>query len=110
MVKLFVEDSPTEWIAGAIVCLYDRDRISRDDHIGSEVTNQYGEATFHFTDEQFLDLDDRFGGALPELFVRVYGSDGECVLSTRAEAVPNSVPELIRLPIDRETARRHQLI
>jgi hypothetical protein len=109
-VKLFVEGSPTEWIAGAIVCLYDRDRISRDDHLGTEITNTYGEATFRFTSEQFMDLDDRIGGALPELYVEVYDSQGERVLSTRNQAERNAVPELIRVPIDRELAVAHGLL
>ena len=109
-IKLYVEGSPSEWIAGAIVCLYDRDRISRDDHIGTNVTDSYGEAVFHFTADQYLDVDDRIGGSLPELYVNVYDTDGECVLSTRAQAAPNAVPDLIRIPIDRETARRHRLI
>ncbi len=109
-VKLYVRDSASEWISGAIVCLYDRDRVTRDDHLGTDVTDRYGEATFRFTDEQFLDVDDRVGGSLPELYVRVYDSDGKCVLSTRAEAATNAVPDLIRIPVDRETARRHRLI
>lgn len=109
-VKLFIEDDPTEWVVGAIVCLFDRDRVSRDDHLGTETTNAYGEATFRFTTDQFLDLDDRFGGSLPELYVDVYGSRGERVLTTRTDALPNAVPDLIRVPVPRETAREHGLI
>ena len=109
-VKLFVEGAPTEWIACAIVCLYDRDRISRDDFLGTEMTNTYGEATFRFTEAQFLDLDERLGGSLPELYVKVFGADGECVLSTRVDATRNTVPALIRVPVDRELAHRHGLI
>ncbi|HEV2150614.1 MAG TPA: hypothetical protein VGR37_24665 [Longimicrobiaceae bacterium] len=109
-VKLFVEDAPTEWISGAIVCLYDRDRISRDDHLGTDVTDMYGEATFRFTEDQFLDVDDRLGGSLPELYVTVYDTDGRCVLSTRLNAVPNAVPELIRVPVARELAEAHGLL
>jgi hypothetical protein len=109
-VKLFVEDAPTEWISGAIVCLYDRDRISRDDHLGTDVTDAYGEAKFRFGEEQFLDLDDRLGGSLPELYVMVYDTDGRCVLSTRLNAVPNAVPDLIRVPVARDLAERHGLL
>lgn len=109
-VKLFVEGAPAEWIAGAIVCLYDRDRLSRDDFLGTEMTDTYGEATFRFREEQFLDLDDRVGGSLPELYVKVFGAEGECVLSTRAEATRNTIPPLIQVPVDRELARRHGLI
>lgn len=109
-VKLFIEEDPGEWIACAIVCLYDRDRISRDDQLGMSITNVYGEATFRFTSEQFTDVDERLGGALPELYVRVYDSHGHCVLSTRAQAARNAVPQLIRVPIGRELARKHGLI
>jgi hypothetical protein len=108
-VKLFIEDSPAEWVVGAIVCLYDRDRISRDDYLGMDVTDMYGEATYRFTADQFMDVDDRLGGTLPELYVKVYDSEGCCVLSTRAEATPNTVPPLIRVPVDRELARKHGL-
>ncbi|CAN5889518.1 MAG: hypothetical protein H0W11_07475 [Gemmatimonadetes bacterium] len=108
-VKVFIEDSPMDWIVGAIVCLYDRDRISRDDHLGTDVTNIYGEATFRFTTEQFMDLDERIGGALPELYVKVFDSEGDCVVSTRAQAVSNSVPSLIRVPVALELARQHRL-
>jgi hypothetical protein len=62
-VKLFVREDPTEWISCAIVCLYDRDRLSRDDQLGMDITDSYGEATFRFTDADFLDVDDRIGGA-----------------------------------------------
>jgi hypothetical protein len=109
-VKLFVEDAPAEWISCAIVCLYDRDRLSRDDHLGMNITDVYGEATFRFTREEFMDLDDRLGGVLPELYIRVFDSDGHCVVSSRAQARPNAVPELIRIPVRRELAVRHGLI
>lgn len=109
-VKLFVEGAPTEWIACAIVCLYDRDRLSRDDHLGMDITNSYGEASFRFSPEEFLDVDDRIGGALPELYVKVFDSHGECVVCTRATAEPNAVPDLIRIPVERELAVRHRLI
>lgn len=109
-VKLFVADAATEWISGAIVCLYDRDRISRDDHLGTDVTDVYGEATFRYTAEQFMDVDDRIGGSLPELYVMVYDSDGRCVLSTRAGAAVNAAPDLLRVPIPRDLAVQHKLI
>lgn len=109
-VKLFVADAPTEWISGAIVCLYDRDRVSRDDHLGTDVTDVYGEVVFRFTAEQFMDVDDRIGGSLPELYVMVYDSDGRCVLSTRAQAAPNKAPDLLRVPVPRDLAEQHKLI
>jgi hypothetical protein len=109
-VKLFVAGEPNEWIGSAIVCLYDRDRFTRDDHLGMNITNPYGEAVFHFSSAEFVDIDERLGGSLPELYVKVFDSTGRCVVSTRADAIPNHVPELIRIPIEREVAERHGLL
>lgn len=109
-VKLHVAGEPNEWIASAIVCLYDRDRLTKDDHLGMNITNPYGEAVFRFTGADYLDIDDRIGGSLPELYVKVFDAEGRCVVSTRADAVRNRVPELIRIPIEREVAERHGLI
>jgi hypothetical protein len=109
-VKLFVADAPTEWISSVIVCLYDRDRFTKDDHLGMNITNPYGEAVFRFTTKDFLDFDDRLGGSLPELYVKVFDTEGNCVVSTRADAVRNAAPTLIRIPIEREIAIRHGLI
>jgi len=109
-VKLFIADEPTEWISSAIVCLYDRDRITKDDHLGMNITDVYGEAIIRFNTEDFMDFDDRLGGSLPELYVKVFDTDGNCVLSTRSAALRNSIPSLIRIPVDREVAERHRLI
>lgn len=109
-VKLFVDEAPTEWLACAIVYLYDRDRMSRDDFLGMEITNEYGEATFHFHRDQFVDVDDRVGGPLPELYIKVYGRDDRFMLSTRAVARRNEVPRLIRIGVARALARDHGLL
>jgi hypothetical protein len=109
-VKLFVEGSPSEWISCAIVYLYDRDRLTRDDHLGMNITNVYGEASFSFTDADFLDLDERIGGSLPELYVRVFDAEARCVFSTRARAQRNEVPALIPVPIPRALAVEHGLL
>lgn len=109
-VKLFVADAPTEWVSCAIVCLYDRDRLSPDDQLGMNITNSYGEAVFRFATHDYLDVDDRLGGSLPELYVRVFDSEGACVVSTRAEAERNAIPPLIRVGIDRALAEKHGLI
>ena len=109
-VKLFVEGSPAEWLPCAIVYLYDRDRVSKDDFLGMEITNEYGEATFHFRAREFVDVDDRLGGALPELYSKVFGRDDRFMLSTRAVARRNEVPSLIRIGVDREMAKEHGLL
>ena len=61
-VKLFVDGTAGEWLACAIVYLYDRDIVSRDDFLGMGITNEYGEATFTFHRDGFADIDDRIGG------------------------------------------------
>lgn len=109
-VKLYVEDSPSEWIPCAMVYLYDRDRVTRDDFLGMEMTNEYGEATFRFRTSDYLDVDERLGGALPELYIKVYGRDDRFMLSTRAVARRNAVPSLIRVGVDRELAHEHGLL
>jgi hypothetical protein len=109
-VKLFVEDSPSEWLPCAVVYLYDRDRLSRDDFLGMGITNEYGEATFSFEHADFVDLDDRIGGALPELYIKVFGRDDRLMLSTRAVARRNQIPRLIRVGVERELAREHGLL
>lgn len=109
-VKLYVEESPMEWIPCAIVYLYDRDRVTRDDFLGMEITNEYGEATFRFRAGDYLDMDERFGGELPELYIKVYGRDDRFMLSTRAVARRNDVPSLIRVGVAREMAQDHGLL
>jgi hypothetical protein len=109
-VKRFVEDSPSEWISCAVVYLYDRDRLSRDDFLGMDITDSYGEAHFRFDSSQFLDLDDRIGGTLPELFVKIFGRDDRLMLSTRAGAARNQVPTLLRVGIPRALAKEHGLL
>lgn len=109
-IKLFLADEPAEGITCAIVCLYDRDRISRDDPLGMNITNSYGEASFRFSPDEYVDVDDRVGGRLPELYVKVFDSKGDCVLSTRAEAERNTIPDLIRIPVERDLAIKHGLL
>lgn len=109
-VKLFIADSPAAWVSSAVVCLYDRDRLSRDDFLGTDVTDWYGEATFRFSARQFADLDERLGGSLPELYVEVFDADGRRVITTRAKATANAVPRLVRVAIPRDLAVRHRLI
>ena len=109
-VKLYVEDAPNEWLSCAIVYLYDRDRLTPDDFLGMEMTNEYGEATFHFRRSDYMDIDERMGGELPELYIRVYGRDDRFMLSTRSLARRNEVTRLIRIGVERELAREHGLV
>lgn len=109
-IKLFVDDSPSEWLPCAVVYLYDRDRLSRDDFLGMGITNEYGEATFSFHRDEFVDFDDRVGGPLPELYIKVFGRDDRLMLSTRAVAQRNQIPRLIRVGVDRSLALEHGLL
>ena len=113
-IKLFVEGAPAEWLGCAIVYLYDRDLVSRDDFLGMGITDEFGEATFTFHRDAFVDLDDRVGGPIgapmPELYIKVFGRDDRLMLSTRALAQRNQIPRLIRVGVDRELAREHGLL
>jgi hypothetical protein len=109
-VKLYVEESPSEWLSCAVVYLYDRDRLSRDDFLGMDITDSYGEARFRFSATQFLDFDDRVAGPLPELFVKIFGRDDRLMMTTRATAARNKVPSLIRVAIPRDLAVEHGLL
>jgi len=113
-VKLFVDGTAGEWLACAIVYLYDRDIVSRDDFLGMGITNEYGEASFTFHRDGFADIDDRIGGPLgepmPELYIKVFGRDDRLMLSTRALAQRNQIPRLIRVGVPRDLAREHGLL
>lgn len=109
-VRVYVQGEPRESVACAIIHLCDRDRLTPDDLLGMDITDTYGEASFSFTETEFLDLDDHLGGALPELYVKVFDRHGDCVFSSRTDAVRNAVPEIIEVEVPREIASRHQLI
>lgn len=110
-VRLAVDDGSSEPIRGVKVALFDRDRLSRDDLLGSGTTDENGEARFQFSTEQFSnDADERMGGMFPELYAVVSGPNDEQVVSTRAEALPNSAPKYISIRIARDVAVRHSLL
>jgi hypothetical protein len=109
-VLLFLADEPDRPIPNVRITLHDRDRLSADDLLGSEITDEQGEATVSYTTEDFMDLDDRFGGAFPDLYAVVLDREGNTVTNLRAEAVPNLPRKQIAIPLDRELALRHGLI
>ncbi len=84
-----VHDCAGDPLPGARVSLYDRDWLTSDDLLGSEITDVRGEACFGYASEAWVDLDDRIGGSAPELYVVVHGAHGEPVVNTRAQAVSN---------------------
>ncbi|HEV2146859.1 MAG TPA: hypothetical protein VGR37_05540 [Longimicrobiaceae bacterium] len=110
IVKLTVDDESSQPIRGVKVALFDRDRLSRDDHLGSATTDENGEARFQYSAAQFDDLDERIGGAFPELYAVVSDAADKQVISTRAEALNNSAPKHIAVRIARDVALRHSLL
>jgi hypothetical protein len=109
-VRLFVDGAPEQILRNVKVSLYDRDRVSADDLLGTVMTDERGEARFSFTSEQFVDLDDHFGGVFPDLYAVVHDSADKQVLSLRSETIPNTPRKHILIPIARALALQHGLI
>jgi hypothetical protein len=99
VVKLVSETPEREALPGVLVALYDRDVVTPDDHLGSEVTDANGEARFRFFPEQYLDLDERIGGELPELYAVAYAPGGEVLASNRHAAISNRPRRHITLAV-----------
>ncbi|MDQ3556305.1 MAG: transthyretin-like family protein [Gemmatimonadota bacterium] len=109
-VKLVLQEAPSEGIPGVRLCLYDRDRITRDDLLGSETTDDNGEACFRFDSDRFVDLDDRLGGVFPELYVAVCDERDEKVFDTRSDCTHNSAPRHMTVCVPRMVAEEHGLL
>ncbi|HEU0054105.1 MAG TPA: hypothetical protein VFQ39_13055, partial [Longimicrobium sp.] len=77
-VKVVLEGS-RQPLAGVDVALFDRDRFSSDDLLGSGTTDAAGEARFRYTAKDFQDLDDSvesLRGTFPDLYAVVKAPDG----------------------------------
>ena len=109
-VKLVLAESPSSPLSNVKVALYDRDRITPDDLLGTSETDAAGEARFQYTTEMFDDLDEKIGGEMPELYAVVYDAGQKVVLSTRSEAEENLARKRITVPVPQELAARHQLL
>lgn len=105
-VRLVAADDPERGIAGVKVALFDHDTISRDDSLGTAVTDTDGEARFDYESEEFVDLDDRIQGVFPDLYVVAYGPDGEKVVTTRDDTVRNTPRKRITVAVTAEQAGR----
>ena len=109
IVRLKIDDENARPLSGVKVALYDRDRITSDDHLGTEVTDEAGEAVFHYSTEDFYDLDERFGGEFPDLYVIVYAPSGEQVFSTRADAIENTAARHMEVRVPSAIVAQHNL-
>lgn len=109
VVKVVLEGT-RQPIPGVSVSLYDRDRFSKDDLLGSGQTDAGGEARFRFTTEQFQDLDDAAAslrGTFPDLYAVVHAPDGATLVTTRAEAHDNLPRREIVIAVPDDAAAQH---
>ncbi len=90
VVKVVLDGPEERPMPGVQVRLYDRDLFSSDDLLGEQVTDQNGEARFQYTSDSFVDLDDRLGGSMPDLYAVVNGANGEQLATTKAETIDNT--------------------
>lgn len=107
-VKLVVDDEQARPIPGIQVTLFDRDRLTRDDELGTATTDAAGEAEFRFSSRDFMDVDEMLGGEYPDLYAVLRAPSGETLLSTRALAVDNSVARQLCIRVPAELVAQHQ--
>jgi hypothetical protein len=109
VVKLIVDDHSAQPLSGVKVSLHDRDTFTPDDQLGTQVTDANGEASFEYTSDDFVGIDDRLTGEMPDLYVTVEGHDGETIHSSRAETVPNLPQKELTVRLSRELVIQHNL-
>jgi hypothetical protein len=110
VVRVVLDPAGETPIPDVKVSLYDRDRLTTDDHIATRRTDADGAATFEYYSEDFVDLDERLGGLRPELYVVLRDRHDRVVLTTRSEAVKNATRAEIVVPVSRELAERYELL
>lgn len=108
-IRLVVAEAPDQPVANAQVALFDRDRVTRDDALGTATTDGNGEASFHYSSDRYVDLDDHVGGVFPDLYAVVYDANDQVVLSTRTDTVPNTPIKRLTIPVPRDLLVRHRL-
>jgi hypothetical protein len=109
-VKLVLKEEPNTVLPNVKVALFDKDTFTKDDPLGTAVTDQNGEALFEYTTEQFLDIDDRMGTEFPDLYTIVYDSEDRIIVNTRTEVIHNTPRKRITVPIERGVAQEHHLV
>lgn len=110
VVKLVVDEPTEQPLSGVKVSLHDRDTFTPDDNLGTQVTDANGEARFEYTSDNFVDVDDRMTGEMPDLYVKVEGPNGDTVLSTRSEAVNNLPQRHMTVRVSRDLISQHGLL
>ena len=109
VVKVVLEGS-RQPLPNVGVSLFDRDRFSQDDLLGSEKTDASGEARFRYTSDKYQDLDDAaesLRGTFPDLYVIVHTPDGGTAVTTRAECIDNLPRREIAVAVPTDVATQH---
>jgi hypothetical protein len=94
-------------LPGLRVSLFDKDRFSADDLLGTGTTDAAGEFRFEYETKDFADLEDRISGSLPDLYCVVYAADGSQIFENHP--VDNTPRRTIIVELDAELVARHGL-
>ena len=121
IVKVELEESKHP-LSGVKVSLFDKDKMSKDDLLGTRTTNNKGKIYFKYDSSKFSDFlgdEATFGwggwGAAnsfrPDLYVKIYNQKGDVVLSTQVHIRKNAHNNtVITIPISESLARQYGLI
>lgn len=112
-IQLTTSEEPALPLANVRLSLYDRDENDPDDYLAEGVTNDHGEVLLSFDSDRYTDQEDQEKWrteSLPDLYVIVYSSDGQQVLSTRAQAQIDKIPRLIQVSIPQALAQEKGLM
>lgn len=97
-------------LADLRVSLFDSDRFSSDDRLGTGTTDAGGEVHFEYTTNQFADLEDRMSGSLPDLYCVIQAADGSEIFTNRPQALDNTPRRRIDVLLPAEVVARHGLV
>ena len=103
------DEGTTLPLAGLRVSLFDQDRFSSDDCLGTGTTDSAGEVRFAYSTKDFADLEDRMSGSLPDLYCVVHGADGAEIFTDKPLAVDNTPRQLIEVRLPSALVARHGL-
>ena len=112
-IQLALVEDPSTPLSNVRLLLYDRDENDPDDFLAEGRTNDRGEVLLSFDSDRYTDQEDHEKWrieSLPDLYVLVYGSDGEMIHSTRAKAQIDKLPRVIQVAIPSELALEQGLI
>ena len=112
-IQVTIPGDPAIPLNNVRLSLYDRDENDPDDFLAEGITNEHGEILLSFDPDRYTDREDQEKWrteSLPDLFVIVFGPDGQVIHSTRAQAQIDKLPRVIQVVLSRELARANGLI